>query len=107
MTSIAHHRDRRQSENSLNRSVERNWALGALAIIAMLAIVTFATAPGALALPLLAGKAAILSAATGLVAWMCGPDGRSRWLPAAGVFALAAITASIIGDPSAVLTIGN
>lgn len=71
------------------------------------AVATMLVTDTSLVLPTIALVSTLLAAGAGLVAYSVKPQRRGQWITAAGVFALAAITASIIGDPAAVLAIGK
>lgn len=79
----------------------------AFAITTAAAIGAASLTSAQLAAPAIALMATGLAAVTGLTAYAVNPAQRDKWLTAAGVFALAAIAASIVGDPAAVLSIGK
>lgn len=58
--------------------------------------------PHALVLPAMALASVLFASACGLAGWLSSGRTKSRALTAAGVFAIAAIAAAVIGDPDQV-----
>lgn len=76
--------------------------LGAIAILLATAAACVATVAGALVLPAVALAATAYAAIAGLVAWQGPLKLRPAFLTSAGIFALAAMGAGMLGDPDQV-----
>lgn len=76
--------------------------LGSIAVVLASAIAIVATLPGNVVLPAIALASAIFASVIGLVAWRGSESIRSGALTSAGIFALVAIGAAMLGDPDQV-----
>lgn len=72
------------------------------AVLLAAAIGAVVWAPPALVLPALALVATVLATITGAAGWLIAGRGRAGLLTSAGVFALAAGAAAMLGDPDKV-----
>ena len=75
---------------------------GSLAVLLAGLIASTVIAPSILVMPVMSLAATVVASLAGLAAWLGQPSTREKALLIAGIFALAAIAAAIIGDPDQV-----
>jgi hypothetical protein len=76
--------------------------LAPIAIVLTLAVGAAVALPHGLFLPAIALAVTIVAAVTGAIGWFSAGKVRANWLTATGIFALAAVAASMLGDPDQV-----
>lgn len=76
--------------------------LGSIAVVLGVSLAIVASTPPALALPAIALAAAALAILAGLTAWLSNASWKPSALTCAGIFALVAMGACILGDPDQV-----
>ena len=101
MSSFMHSR-RRQPDVIAQVSIGSSVVPGSIAILLAALLTVVFIAPPALILPVMALAATGASGLAGLAAWLSQGANRARALTSAGIFALAAIASTIIGDPDQV-----
>jgi len=76
--------------------------LAPIAIVLTTAVAAALALPHGVFLPAVALAITIVAAVTGSIAWFSNGKMRANWLTATGIFALAAVAASMLGDPDQV-----
>lgn len=100
--SIYTHRRTHESPALASVSAGSTAVLGSIAVVLASAIAVVATLPGHVVLPAVALASSVFAALAGLVAWRGNISVRPGALTSAGIFALVAIGAGILGDPDQV-----